>query len=85
MHTPNRLSRLLAPVVIAAMAVLGPALQADKDKSAVPAKPDDKTILHVLNRIGFGPGPATWIGFARWAWRNTSISSCIRSVCRMRR
>jgi len=25
--------------------------------SAVPAKPDDKTILHVLNRTGFGPRP----------------------------
>ena len=24
-------------------------------KSAVPGKPDDKTIVHVLNRIGFGP------------------------------
>ena len=26
-------------------------------RSAVPASPDDKTIVHVLNRIGFGPGP----------------------------
>ena len=25
--------------------------------SAVPAHPDDKTIIHVLNRIGFGPRP----------------------------
>ena len=25
--------------------------------SAVPARPDDKTILHVLNRISFGPRP----------------------------
>jgi hypothetical protein len=24
---------------------------------AVPARPDDKTILHVLNRTGFGPRP----------------------------
>ena len=26
-------------------------------KSAVPAKPDDRTIVHVLNRLGFGPAP----------------------------
>jgi len=26
-------------------------------KSAVPAHPDDKTVVHVLNRIGFGPAP----------------------------
>ena len=25
--------------------------------SAVPARPDDKTVLHVLNRVGFGPRP----------------------------
>jgi uncharacterized protein (DUF1800 family) len=25
--------------------------------TAIPASPDDKTIVHVLNRIGFGPGP----------------------------
>src|SRR5690242_2674190 len=25
--------------------------------SAVPAHPDDRTIIHVLNRIGFGPRP----------------------------
>jgi hypothetical protein len=33
------------------------ALAASTPKSAVPAKPDDKTILHVLNRIGFGARP----------------------------
>ena len=26
-------------------------------KSAVPPNPDDKTIVHVLNRLGFGPAP----------------------------
>ena len=26
-------------------------------KSAVPARPDDRTIVHVLNRIAFGPSP----------------------------
>jgi hypothetical protein len=33
------------------------ALSADGARSAVPAHPDDKTIVHVLNRIGFGPTP----------------------------
>jgi uncharacterized protein (DUF1800 family) len=28
-----------------------------ESRSAVPAAPDDKTIVHVLNRLGFGPGP----------------------------
>src|SRR6185436_10502894 len=26
-------------------------------KSGVPSKPDDRTVAHVLNRIGFGPRP----------------------------
>ncbi len=30
---------------------------ADKPPTAVPASPDDKTIVHVLNRLGFGPAP----------------------------
>ena len=30
---------------------------ADKASNAVPAAPDDKTIVHVLNRLGFGPAP----------------------------
>ena len=33
------------------------ALTAGSSGSAVPAKPDDKTILHVLNRIGYGARP----------------------------
>src|SRR5580765_6811555 len=32
-------------------------LTASSPGSAVPSKPDDKTILHVLNRIGFGARP----------------------------
>src|SRR5215831_5594355 len=32
-------------------------LAASGPKSAVPANPDDKAILHVLNRIGFGARP----------------------------
>src|SRR4051794_32935088 len=30
---------------------------AAKPLSAIPSNPDDKTILHVLNRIGFGARP----------------------------
>jgi uncharacterized protein (DUF1800 family) len=30
---------------------------AQRKSSAVPPSPDDKTIVHVLNRIGFGPSP----------------------------
>jgi len=30
---------------------------AERSASAVPPKPDDRTIVHVLNRIGFGAGP----------------------------
>jgi uncharacterized protein (DUF1800 family) len=33
------------------------ALTAGSSGSAVPSKPDDKTILHVLNRIGYGARP----------------------------
>ena len=32
-------------------------LPAASPRSAVPATPDDKTVVHVLNRIGFGPAP----------------------------
>src|SRR4051812_39547293 len=37
-------------VAVATLSAAGPG-------SAVPPKPDDKTILHVLNRVGFGPRP----------------------------
>jgi uncharacterized protein (DUF1800 family) len=38
------------------LAVAGPFTASNKP-SAVPAKPDDRAIVHVLNRIGFGPTP----------------------------
>jgi uncharacterized protein (DUF1800 family) len=42
----------------AAIALLAAAaLTAGSSGSAVPARPDDKTILHVLNRIGYGARP----------------------------
>jgi len=41
-----------------AVAILAAAaLTAGSSGSAVPARPDDKTILHVLNRIGYGARP----------------------------
>jgi uncharacterized protein (DUF1800 family) len=42
----------------AAIAILAAtALTAGSSGSTVPSKPDDKTIVHVLNRVGFGPRP----------------------------
>jgi uncharacterized protein (DUF1800 family) len=45
------------PLLLAlSLGLLGSAaLSAGGSRSAVPAHPDDKTIVHVLNRIGFGP------------------------------
>jgi uncharacterized protein (DUF1800 family) len=40
--------------LIAALAAGGAALA---QKTGVPAAPDDRTIVHVLNRIGYGPAP----------------------------
>jgi len=37
--------------------LIGAPLRAARPASAVPANPDDRTIVHVLNRIGFGPSP----------------------------
>ncbi|HTL44993.1 MAG TPA: DUF1800 domain-containing protein [Vicinamibacterales bacterium] len=48
--------RRLAPTILLAAVAAAP-LAANKSKSAVPASPDDKTIVHVLNRIGFGARP----------------------------
>jgi uncharacterized protein (DUF1800 family) len=47
--------RLLARRAVAVLAAA--ALTAASSGSAVPSKPDDRTILHVLNRIGFGARP----------------------------
>ena len=58
-----RLTRI-APIVFAAAAALAAgtvtetrAPNPESRTNAVPAKPDDKTVTHVLNRIGFGPAP----------------------------
>jgi uncharacterized protein (DUF1800 family) len=49
-------SRILAAAVVVATTV-GAAGQAGQVKSAVPQKADDRSIVHVLNRIGFGAAP----------------------------
>ncbi|HET7699142.1 MAG TPA: DUF1800 domain-containing protein [Vicinamibacterales bacterium] len=43
----------LAAAALAVATVAG----AEQQRSAIPAKPDDKAILHVLNRTGFGARP----------------------------
>jgi uncharacterized protein (DUF1800 family) len=40
---------------ITTLCVLGVGTAAEQPRSAVPANPDERTILHVLNRLGFGP------------------------------
>jgi uncharacterized protein (DUF1800 family) len=49
-------SRRFAAVVAAAM-VAGASLNAGPAPAGIPKNPDDRTILHVLNRLGFGPRP----------------------------
>src|SRR6516225_2170251 len=48
--------RILARSLVVAVSATV-TLAASGSKSAIPANPDDKTILHVLNRIGFGARP----------------------------
>jgi uncharacterized protein (DUF1800 family) len=50
-----RVSRITFPVVVLSALVASAVVGADQGRSAVPANPDDKVIIHVLNRIGFGP------------------------------
>ncbi len=54
----HRTSRRL-PLALMLLAAAGalPALSAKEDASAVPGRPNDRTIIHVLNRLGFGPRP----------------------------
>ena len=42
---------------VLAVAASAATLLGAMSSSAVPAHPDDKTILHVLNRVSFGPRP----------------------------
>jgi len=59
MRTLTQRSAGWLPAALALIAISGAGhVNAAKGtSSAVPAHPDDKTIIHVLNRIGFGPRP----------------------------
>ena len=54
MGVSHKLFRFTVLPAIVAAAVTSPAAQR---RAAVPTNPDDKTIVHVLNRLGFGPAP----------------------------
>jgi len=41
----------------AALAIAGSSLVAEQSRLSAPAPLDDKTVIHVLNRLGFGPTP----------------------------
>ena len=75
----------LAAALAAPTAARGPV-------SAVPARPDDSTIVHVLNRVGFGPRPGDVahvreVGLAAWIdqqlqperIRDTAVEARLRS------
>lgn len=51
------LAKRIWPVLFLLVLEAAPPLAARKPASAVPANPDDRTIVHVLNRLGFGPRP----------------------------
>ena len=59
MHPSRRYPRPLLTLVLGGLvagAAYNPVL-ARRTESPVPKNPDDRTIVHVLNRIGFGPTP----------------------------
>ena len=43
------------PVVLAAVLAAAALPQAQQPRSAIPSSPDDRAVVHVLNRLGFGP------------------------------
>ena len=53
MRTLRRRTLIATAALFAAGTIPG----AESNRTAVPAAPDDRTIVHVLNRIGFGPSP----------------------------
>ncbi|MCA1561752.1 MAG: DUF1800 domain-containing protein [Acidobacteria bacterium] len=58
MQTLRRLSPVLLSAIVAmSLAIDGRIVGAQKSSGAVPPNPDDRTIVHILNRIGFGAAP----------------------------
>ena len=58
MRTPSRAAWRARPaILIALMTLAAGTTGAQEQRPAVPASPDDKVIVHVLNRLGFGPAP----------------------------
>lgn len=59
MQTVRHLSPVLfSASVVISLAIGSPGAIAQKSAGAVPSSPDDRTIVHVLNRIGYGAAPA---------------------------
>ena len=56
MRAQTRYAQIVTVVAIV-LAVAGSAGLAEQGKSAIPQKPDDRAIVHVLNRLGFGAAP----------------------------
>ena len=56
MRALTRFAQITAVTAIG-VSVAAVAGQAGQTRTAVPQKPDDRAIVHVLNRIGFGPAP----------------------------
>ncbi len=58
---PTQSWRVILPGVLCTLLLIGsgapPSALLAAASSAVPRNPDDKTIAHVLNRLGFGPAP----------------------------
>jgi uncharacterized protein (DUF1800 family) len=50
-------SRKVAPITCIAALLALTGMQGAPSAPGIPAHPDDKTIVHVLNRLGFGPSP----------------------------
>jgi uncharacterized protein (DUF1800 family) len=53
----GRPSACVIGAVLVTAVLASPAGLAGQGKSAIPAKPNDRTVVHVLNRLGFGPAP----------------------------
>ena len=49
--------KLFQSAVLAGLVGLSVAGTGAQRRDAIPANPDDKTVVHVLNRLGFGPAP----------------------------